>query len=371
MADPTWTRLCIRRADRVLLVANGDARPPHELNMLGRMGQLPFRAFDLVLLQHPDRRLPSAAMPWLMKAGVGFHCHVRRDNKADMSRLARLLTVRAVGVALSGGGARGCGHIGVIKALREAGGPMDLLGGTSMGAVIAAGVALEWDDVELRDRIRDAFVHSDPLRDYGFPFVALTRGRKVTRRLLEHFGDPMAEDLWRPYFAIAANLTTGGIMVQRQGILWRALKASVAIPGLMPPHIEAGEVLVDGAIMNNLPADIMSGLRRGPVVGVDVARYQTLRAVKDEEQNISRRWLFPRDQRDAPGIVSLLLRSATVSSDAQTRISRSHSDLLLEPPLQDIDMRDWKALDRAIEAGYRYTAERLRHHADALSHMTR
>src|SRR5260370_18157832 len=248
-------------------------------------------------------------MPWLMQAGVGFHLNVRRHNKADMSRLARLLTGRAVGVALSGGGARGCGHIGVINALREAGVPLDLLGGTSMGAVIAAGVALEWDDVELRDRIRDAFVHSDPLRDYGFPFVALTRGRKVTRRLLEHFGDPMAEDLWRPYFAIAANLTTGGIMVQRQGILWRALKASVAIPGLMPPHIEAGEGLVDGAIMNNLPADIMSGFRPRPVVAVDVPRYHTLRARKDGEQNISLRWLFPRDQRDAPGIGSLLLRS--------------------------------------------------------------
>src|SRR5260370_2886602 len=179
-------------------------------------------------------------MPWLMQAGVGCHGNVRRESNADMSRLARFLTGRAVGVALSGGGARGCGHIGVIKALREAGVPMDLLGGTSMGAVIAAGVALEWDDVELRDRIRDAFVHSDPLRDYGFPFVALTRGRKVTRRLLEHFGDPMAEDLLRPYFAIAANLTTGGIMVQRQGNLWRALKAMGPFPGVMPPPSHAG-----------------------------------------------------------------------------------------------------------------------------------
>jgi NTE family protein len=311
-------------------------------------------------VQSAARRLPSPAMPWLTKFGVGLHCHVRSGCKSDMARLARYLIGRAVGIALSGGGARGCGHIGVIRALREAGLPIDLVGGTSMGAIIAAGIALEWDDIELRDRVHDAFVRSDPVSDYGFPFVSLTKGRKVARRLREHFGDARVEDLWRPYFAVASNLTTGRILVQREGVLWCALKASAAIPGLMPPHIEAGEVLVDGAVMNNLPADIMRGFRRGPVIGVDVARYQNLRAIGDDEQTMSRRWLFPRDQRDAPDIVSLLLRSAMVTSDAQAKICRSQADLLLEPPLQDIDMRDWKAIDRAIDAGYHYAAEKLR-----------
>jgi NTE family protein len=169
---------------------------------------------------------------------------------------------------------------------------------------------------------------------------------------------------------VASNLTTGRILVQRHGALWRALRASIAIPGLIPPHIEAGEVLVDGAVMNNLPADVMSALRRGPVVGVDVARYHSLRAVNDDEQNIYRRWLFPREQRDAPGIVSLLLRSAMASSDAQTKICRDHSDLLLEPPMQDIDMRDWRALDRAIDAGYRYTVTKLRDQEEVLCRLT-
>ena len=137
----------------------------------------------------------------------------------------------------------------------------------------------------------------------------------------------------------------------------------------MPPQIEAGEVLVDGAIMNNLPADIMGSMRRGPVIGVDVARYQKLRAVDDHEQNMLRRWFFPRDQRDAPGIVSLLLRSALASSDAQSKLCRSHADLLLEPPLQDIDMRDWKALDRAIDAGYRYAAQMLEGNKEALCQL--
>ena len=371
VADAGWTRLCLRRADRIILIANADAHPPDELGMLDRMRQLPFRALDLVLVQSPGRRLPSPAMPWLAKLGVGFHCHVRSGSKADMSRLARYLIGRAVGIAFSGGGARAYGHIGVVKALREAGVPIDLVGGASMGSIIAAGLALEWDDIELKARIRDAFARSDPLSDYAFPFVALTRGRKVARLLREHFGDARVEDLWRPFVAVASNLTTGRIRVQQQGALWRSLKASVAIPGLMPPHIEAGEVLVDGAVMNNLPADIMSGLRRGPVIGVDVARYQRLHGVGEEEQTMFRRWFFPRDQRGAPGIVNLLLSSAMAGSDAQAILCRSHADLLLEPPLQDIDMRDWKALDRAVDAGYRYTAAKLEGDKEVLCRLLR
>ncbi len=367
-ADAAWTRLCIRRADRTLLVASADARPPDSLAMFDRM-RLPLRAFDLVLVQTAHGRLPSPAAVWLTRLGVGFHCHVRSGSKADMSRLARYMIGRAVGIALSGGGARAYGHIGVIKALREAGVPIDLSCGTSMGSIIAAGIALEWDDVEFRGRMRNAFALSDPLNDYGLPFVALTKGRKVTRLLREHFGDTRVEDLWRPYFAVASNLTSGELLVQQRGALWRALKASIAIPGLMPPQIEAGEVLVDGAVMNNLPADIMSGLRRGPVIGVDVARYQRLRPVDSAEQSLLRRWVFPSDQRDAPGIVNLLLRSAMASSDAQTMLCRSHADLLLEPPLQDIDMRDWKAFERAVEAGYRYTAEKLEHDSEALCRL--
>ena len=107
------------------------------------------------------------------------------------------------------------------------------------------------------------------------------------------------------------------------------------------------------------------------MIGVDVARYQNLRAIGDDEQTMLRRWLFPRDQRDAPGIVNLLLRSAMVTSDAQARLCRSQSDLLLEPPLQDIDMRDWKAIDRAIDAGYRYTAEQLRNQENVLGPLLR
>ena len=354
-----WTQMCIRRSDRVLLIAGSKASPVECLRRLvAAITEVPWRRAELVLLQGSGARLPMAAEPWLGRLPVPFHCHIRPESKADIARLGRYLTGGAVGLVLSGGGARGYGHIGVIKALRETGIPIDLVGGTSIGSIMAAAAALEWDEKEFHERMHAAFVASNPLDDYAFPLVALTRGRKVTQRLREHFGEARVEDLWRPYFAVATNLTTGGMAVQRSGLLWRALRASIAIPGLLPPLVEGGEVLVDGAVMNNLPSDIMSAMRRGPVIGVDVTRYQTLTA-KEGNGHWSLRGLVAGPDYDGPGIVSLLLRAGTMGGDAQTMMSRAHADVLLEPPLQHVNIRDWRAFDRTIEAGYRYTMERM------------
>lgn len=354
-----WTQMCIRRSDRVLLVAGSKASPVECLRRLvAAITEVPWRRAELVLLQGSGGRLPMAAEPWLGRLPVPFHCHIRPESKADIARLGRYLTGAAVGLVLSGGGARGYGHIGVIKALREAGIPIDLVGGTSIGSIMAAAAALEWDEKEFHERMHAAFVASNPLDDYAFPLVALTRGRKVTQRLREHFGEARVEDLWRPYFAVATNLTTGGIAVQRSGLLWRAARASIAIPGLLPPLVQGGEVLVDGAVMNNLPSDIMSAMRRGPVIGVDVTRYQTLTA-REGNGHWSLRGLVAGNDYDGPGIVSLLLRAGTMGGDAQTMMSRAHADVLLEPPLQHVNIRDWRTFDRTIEAGYRYTMERM------------
>ncbi|HEX6840777.1 MAG TPA: patatin-like phospholipase family protein [Stellaceae bacterium] len=354
-----WTQLCVRRSDRVLLVAGSKASPVECLRRLvAAIAEVPWRRAELVLLHGAGSRLPVPADPWLNRLPVPFHCHIRPDSKEDIARLGRYLTGRAVGLVLSGGGARGYGHIGVIKALREVGIPIDLVGGTSIGSIMGASAALEWDDREFYERMHRAFVASNPLDDYALPLVALTRGRKVTQRLREHFGDARVEDLWRPYFAVATNLTTGAISVQRSGVLWRALRASIAIPGLLPPLVEGREVLVDGAVMNNLPSDIMSAMRRGPVIGVDVTRYQSLTA-KEGNGHWSLRHLVAGADYDGPGIVSLLLRAGTMGGDAQTMLSRAHADVLLEPPLQHVSIRDWRDFDRTIEAGYRYTMEHM------------
>ncbi|HJT08254.1 MAG TPA: patatin-like phospholipase family protein [Stellaceae bacterium] len=354
-AGAGWVPLCIRRADRLLLLAT-DRAPSCNLAVLGAEERPPWRVAEVVLLAD-DNGTRQPAAPWLTRLPVQGHHHLRRHSAADIARLARCVTGRAVGLVLSGGGARGFGHIGVIKALRASGIPLDLLGGTSIGAIIAAGAALEWEDDEFDARMRRAFVESNPLDDYTFPFVALTKGHKVSARLREHFGESRIEDLWRPYFCVASNLTTGEVAVLRQGVLWQALRASIAIPGLLPPVIEDGAVLSDGAVLNNLPADIMATMRRGPVIGVDVTHYRALQPQQSRPRHWLQRLLGSGDHQ-GPGIATMLMTAANLGSDAQTRLSRAHVDVLLEPPLA-IGIRDWRAYDRAVAAGYRYAMERM------------
>src|SRR6185295_18604693 len=120
---------------------------------------------------------------------------IREGSTADIQRLARFVSGRAVNIVLAGGGARGFAHIGVLKALAEAGLPFDYMSGTSMGGIIAAGVAMEWGIDELRARVHHAFVENNPLSDYTLPLIALFKGRRVSELLRHHFGDTRIEDL--------------------------------------------------------------------------------------------------------------------------------------------------------------------------------
>ena len=179
---------------------------------------------------------------------------------------------------LAGGGARGFAHIGIIKALIEAGVPFDHLGGASMGAIIAAGLAHEWGVEELTERMRETFVTHNPLDDFTLPLIALVRGKKASSMLQRNFGDICIEELPLPFFAVSSDLTTGRIHEHRAGLLWRALRASVALPGILPPVTHHGHLLVDGGVMNSLPVDVMRTRTTGPIIACDVTGELDLRA---------------------------------------------------------------------------------------------
>jgi NTE family protein len=288
---------------------------------------------------------------------IDIVCQVRHGNANDIARLLRLLRGTAVGLVLSAGGARGFAHLGVVRALREAHMPIDRIGGCSMGAIIGAAVAMEWNDAEIRERLRSAFVESNPINDYTLPFLSLVKGHKIARRLEEHFGSICIEDLWRPFFCVSTNLSAGVLAVHRDGTLVRALRASVAIPGLLPPVMIDREAHVDGGVINWLPIDVM-GAKRGPVIAVDAASDPAL--VSFEGGKSTRPdWRFWRRWRKMPPIVDLLFRAATVSSDALGRAACGQADIVFKPALESVDMLDWKACDRAIDAGYRHAIEKL------------
>jgi NTE family protein len=350
--DSPWTHQCVRQADRIFLLARVD-RP------------LPLRPLDLptlktretglpqLLLLHPAGLAKGLPEHFSLRSGLfESHHHVRAGVSDDIGRLARFVSGRAVGLVLAGGGARGFAHIGVIKALLEARVPFDHLGGTSMGAIIAAGMASEWSLEELTERMRHAFVEQDPISDYTLPLIALVRGKKVSKLLRENFGDDRIEELPKPFFCVSSDLTSGRIHVHRAGPVWRALRASVALPGILPPVTHHGHLLVDGGAMNNLPVDVMAQHATGPIIASDVTGEIDMHVADDRYGERPIWQLLWQRMRGSPSIVSILMRAGTVGSEAQRRVVREQADYLFEPPLPTINLGDWKALDRAIAEGY-------------------
>lgn len=357
--DTAWTNLCVRQADRIFLLARSDRPLPKRPIGLPAYKERAEGLPELLLL-HPSGGAQNLPEHFAVRSGVfESHHHVRVGNSGDIQRLARFIAGRAVGLVLAGGGARGFAHIGVMKALREAGVPFDHLGGTSMGAIIAAGMALEWSLEELTERVRAAFVEANPLSDYTVPLIALVRGKKVSNLLRQNFGDVRIEEMPKPFFCVSSDLTTGRIHDHRSGALWRALRASVALPGILPPVTHHGHLLVDGGVMNNLPVDVMRQRETGPIIASDVTGEIDLQ-VRDDRYGERSIWqLLWQRMRGTPSIVSILMRSGTVGSEAQRRVVREQADYLFEPPLPDIGLRDWQSFDRAIAEGYEHAIERI------------
>ncbi|MBV9723596.1 MAG: patatin-like phospholipase family protein, partial [Gammaproteobacteria bacterium] len=360
-----WTRLCLRHADCVLLLARSGspARAWHTLETNldpGASGH----AAELVFLGQAAQA-ESTTQSWLNLNHVRRHHHVR--GPTDVARLARLATGRALAVVLSGGGARGFAHIGVMRALQAAHLPVDAIGATSIGAIIGAGWAAGWSYAEMLERMRRAFVHRNPLGDYTLPFVSLVSGRRVGKLLRDEFGERCVEDLPLPYFCVSTNLTNGQAAVHRRGKLWLWLRASVAIPGVLPPVCTERHVYVDGATVNNLPVDVMRESLDGAILAVDAGADRMFETTA-EISEVPAAWRllsWLRHERRL-NILQILLRSGTVNSTTATIAHRQLADVLLKPALERIDMLDWKAFDRVVELGYRHACESLETHGQEL-----
>ena len=370
MDEPAWAALCARQVDRVFVVGAGLMAPPNR--PLPHAGVLDAqRRTDLILLRDPRMARPANTGVWLDAISPGRWFQAVEGDQADAERMGRVITGSAVGVVMSGGGARAYAHIGALRALSEAGVPIDFVGGASMGAVIAAGPALNWSLEELEARIRRAFVTSDPLSDITFPMLAMTRARKVDRLLEEAYGDIDLADLHRPFFAASTNLTSGKLEVHRRGLMRRAMRASIAIPGILPPVVIDDQVLVDGAVLKNLPAEVMRNMTSGPVIGIDMSEARGVDPHMIQHPPSIWRLIATGAWRRGPPIVSILMRSATLTTDADLESSRAATDLLIQPRPDGIDIRDWKAYDPAVDAGYRVTRQTLDGLDRPLTHLRR
>jgi NTE family protein len=358
--DDAWRQRCLRQADALLLVLDPDRElPPWAEARRGVPATLPRPEHLLVTHHRPfspgDGRVWKALRP-------GAHLH-HLYGPGDLPRVARLIEGRASTLVLSGGGARGFAHLGVLRALQEAKVPIDAVGGTSIGAIIGAGLAAGWELETMTAVFRDRFVHANPLSDYTLPLVSMVSGHRVTRLLQETFGELGFEDLLRPFFCVSANLTLGRLAVHTNGRVWKWLRASSAIPGVLPPVFHRGHVHVDGGVMNNLPVEVMREFQAGEVIAVDIGADGAIHApLQLKEFELPALWRVVLDWfrgTRRPSVFSLMLGSGVVNALATTSAARASATLLLRPPVQSVELLQWERFDEVVQLGYEYAARAL------------
>ena len=364
--DTEWTRLCLRQADLVLLVARADD-DPEATRATSPAGEELRRSArrELVLVHPPATDHPSGTERWLRAAAVDAHHHVRADRADDFRRLARSISKRSVGLAVSGGGARSYAHVGVIRALSERGLPVDLVGGTSAGAFIASFLAMGHDVDSMLAFSRKARDRYKISRDLTFPTLSFLSARHVVATLQGMFGDAYIEDLWIPFFCVSTNLNTVEMVVHDRGPIWEAIRATIAVPGILPPLFSAGEPLVDGGILNNLPIDVVRGRGCGTVVASDVSLVGELKAGGLESVSTSG-WsllwsrLAPwKERSELPHVFEILMRTATASGVYHRGRVMREADLYVRTEAADIPTLDWEAGEALIDRAYHLAIEEI------------
>lgn len=336
-----WTSRCIRQADMVIVFARGDhlSQPSFKLDSVAATG-IPI----VLVLEWPADALPTNTAAWLKITGATRHYHVR--NPTHIGRVARLLTDRGVGLVLSGGGARGLAHLGVLKALRQQRIDIDVVMGTSIGAIIGSGIALEWDQDRLHSKIHE-FIKVSPVWDLTVPKTSLFAGRILAGSLQRWFGDTQIEDTPIPYGCLSANINDGTPVVHTSGDLKTWVRASAALPGIFPFVEVDGQIHVDGGVLNNLPTDKMREAGAGFVMGVDVGAD-----------------VLPERGHGAQAppklnILELLVRVGSIGNGALANTRRKHCDVLIVPEVSSIGLLNFKAYERAIEAGFSAAMEKM------------
>lgn len=365
-----WSRQAFRQADQLILVALGEtstAAGPLELALKAEPGW-ELKRQHLAVLHEPDTVLPDEPQRWQQDRQPERVYLLRRRHPGDTGRLSRFLTSRAIGLVLGGGGARGFAHLGVLRAFEEQGLPVDLIGGNSMGALIGAQLAKGSSLDEILRQTRRFAAGGERLT---LPLVSLVGGQRVQRDLQALFGELRIEQLWRPYFAAACNLSRGQTEVLDEGPLWQAVLASNSPAGLFPPVLRDGQLLVDGAILDNVPVAAMRArlgtpLERrrgnGTVLAIDVDQREDLRADASLDRlgpGARLRSLGSAQAPRAPGIADILYAAGHIGGATQRPRTLAQADVFLSPDVREFALMAYQRAEEIAERGYRHALEQL------------
>lgn len=257
--DTPWTMRCLRQADRLVLVAEADGSPEVTLlekrimEALLRTGHAPCH---LLLIQRPDALEGKNTVAWLKaREYLAGHHHIRKGNRSDLEALARKLTNRAVGLAFSGATIGGASHLGVYRALVEQKLPVDVVAGSSSGAVAAGLIAMGLSPSDAFKRGSVARLKPRTLFPRQPPYVSLKTGEEINRQYRMLFGESRLEDQLVNCLFTAVDINRHRLVRLRTGPIWLLARASSSLPVLWPPVWIDDHLLVDGGMVSYLPLD--------------------------------------------------------------------------------------------------------------------
>jgi len=365
-----WARKTIRQADLVVFACRGHAPTP-DLTEIERFacGVHPASTRRLVRVHDVRRHEVSGTAAWLARLPCFMHHHVALEDQLDIDSLVRFLCGRAVGFVAGGGGSLGTANVGVYKAFRERGAMFDIFVGTSVGSAMAAGFAKNYDAEHLERGTHEIFVSSRSFRRPTWPRYALLDHKAFDAALADQYGhNCRIEDCWRPFAAVATNLSTHNLELIRTGLLWQAVRASSAIPGLLPPfYTRDGSMLVDGCLVDNVPLAQMHQMKSGPnlvvhfgdpateMFDVDYAALPGRLELLASLLTPFRKKLLPA----APSAVNVLWRSLVAHQRYDT-LPTTPLDMVMRPPTPDgIDVTDFDRHQEIFESSYRWARETI------------
>lgn len=359
-----WSRRSLTMADRIVVLTPPVPTREETERLHQILADAPTKTQrTLVVAHHPDTAVPTGSADLVDTFRAHDVLHLHRGSMSEIARLGRVIVGRGTGLVLGGGGARGFAHLGVYRALTELGVPIDIVGGASIGSPLAAGIADRLAPDVLEDLVRDLFRR---VLDYTVPVVSLVKGQGIAAATAKAFGERTIEDLWTSYFCVSTNLTTARTFVHRRGPVVGAVRASCAIPGVMPPVPHDDHLLVDGGVLNNLPVDVMRQISpHGDVVAVDVAPLSGPSARSDFGLSVSGwkalRSSLGRRPRTYPGITAVLMRSLIAGSQRHRDdvVAAGMVDCYLDLDLRGVSMLAFDTVTEVARRGYDAAMPRL------------
>ncbi len=263
--------------------------------------------------------------------------------------------MKKLGLALGGGGARGCAHIGIIKSLTSAGIRIDYIAGTSIGSVVggafASGDIERFEKYLLEVKWTDVVMHFD----LGVPYLGLFKGNKLVKLLEQLITRKKFNQLNLPLLVVATNLDTGEEVRIGQGKVIDASRASIAIPGIFTPFKRGKQYLIDGGVVNPMPVDAVREMGAEIVIGVDLSYEFTkeklrYRKRKQLSKNPIVDWLTP----DRPNIIDVIESSVFMMQRQITEknIALNSPDILIRPALGSARIFDFHKARGMIEKGF-------------------